>query len=474
MSEDALYEISWWKKNIFKAFKPIRYPKISIIIYTDASLEGWGASMGNVSTGGAWLPDEKLMHINVLELKAILLALKSFVKTSHKHIKIMSDNTTTIHCISKMGASHSMECHHEVLKICEWAIIYKIHLSAANIPGKRNTVADKKSRSNHIDTEWLLQSKFLNLALEHLYFKPETDLFATNINTQFGKYAAFRPDPVAMYIDAFSIDWSDLKFYTFSLISVMPRVLSEVMQDNAEGIRVVPFWPTQVWYPVLLKMMVSTTILLNSRKSLLVLTQTSNLVHPMWKRISMLVVHLSGSFQKENYCHESRDALEILSVSWRVGTRKRYNFHVEKKTGVGYSSVNSAGSALSSIIKPVCNVPFGKSPLVCRFLKGVFNIRPALPRYVTTWDVTKVFTFIKSKPTLTNCDLKTLSHRLAILLCLTTGQRDQTIKCLNLDCIKISSDKVVFFVPETLKTTRQGHHLPPIERNTFKDSERLY
>ena len=38
--EDTLCEIVWWKKNIFKAFKPIRYPKISIIIYTDASLEG--------------------------------------------------------------------------------------------------------------------------------------------------------------------------------------------------------------------------------------------------------------------------------------------------------------------------------------------------------------------------------------------------------------------------------------------------
>ena len=70
------------------------------------------------------------------------------------------------------------------------------------------------------------------------------------------------------------------------------------------------------------------------------------------------------------------------------------------------------------------------------------------PRYVTTWDFTEVFTFIKSKPTLTNCCLKTLSHRLAILLCLTTGQRDQTIKCLNLDYIKISSDKVVLLVPE--------------------------
>ena len=195
----------------------------------------------------------------------------------------------------------------------------------------------------------------------------------------------------------------------------------------------------------------------------------------------------------------SIDALEILSASWRMGTEKRYNSHVERfvkfcrerytdpiqattemgieflteyfKTGVGYSSVSSARSALLSIIKPVCNVPFGKSPLVCRFLKGIFNIRPALPKYVTTWDVANVFTFIKSKPTLTNCDLKTLSHRLAILLCLTTGQRNQTIKGLKLDCIKISSDKGVLFVPETLKTTRPGHHLPPIELKTFKDSE---
>ena len=145
LSEDTLLEISWWKKNIFKVSKPIRYPKFSIIIYADASVEGLDASIGNVSTGGAWLPDEKLMHINALEMEAVLVALKSFVKTSHKHIKIMSDNTTAIHCINKMGTSHSMECHHQVLKIWEWEIIHKNHLSAAHIPGKVKTVADKES-----------------------------------------------------------------------------------------------------------------------------------------------------------------------------------------------------------------------------------------------------------------------------------------------------------------------------------------
>ena len=107
-----------------------------------------------------------------------------------------------------------------------------------------------------------------------------------------------------MYIDAFSIDWSNLKFYAFPPISVIARVLSKVKQESAEGIIAAPFWSNQVWYLAMLKMLGSTPIFLNSRKSLLVLPQTPNQVHPMWKNMSMLVVHLSGSLQKANHCQE--------------------------------------------------------------------------------------------------------------------------------------------------------------------------
>ena len=79
-----------------------------------------------------------------------------------------------------------------------------------------------------------------------------------------------------------------------------------------------------------------------------------------------------------------------------------------------------------SYLEPFCNVPFGKPPLVCRLLKRAFNIRSTLLRYITTWDVTKAFTFIKSKLTLTDCDLTSLSYRVAIHLCLTTTSRKVT------------------------------------------------
>ena len=162
----------------------------------------------------------------------------------------------------------------------------------------------------------MLRSKFLNLALEHLCFKPEIDLFATNINTQFRKYAAFMLDPGAMYIRVFSIGWSDLRLYAFPPISFIARVISKVKQDSTEGIIAVPFQPTQVWYPAMLKMLVSTLILLNSRKLLLVLPQTPSKVHVMWKKMSMLVVHLSGSLQKVNHCQEM-----LLKSDWLHGER---------------------------------------------------------------------------------------------------------------------------------------------------------
>ena len=48
--------------------------------------------------------------------------------------------------------------------------------------------------------------------------------------------------------------------------------------------------------------------------------------------------------------------------------------------GVGYSSVGTARSTLSSVLFMDNGISFGKHPLVQSFLKGIFNLRPAVSR----------------------------------------------------------------------------------------------
>ena len=54
---------------------------------------GWGAVSQGSATGGRWALEE-LAHINVLELKAVLLGLQSLCRGTHSNILVKTDNTT--------------------------------------------------------------------------------------------------------------------------------------------------------------------------------------------------------------------------------------------------------------------------------------------------------------------------------------------------------------------------------------------
>ena len=68
--------------------KKLRYPDITKVIYTDASIQGWGACCEGMSTGGSWINTQKSLHINALELRAIILSIMSFVKEHGIHVKV--------------------------------------------------------------------------------------------------------------------------------------------------------------------------------------------------------------------------------------------------------------------------------------------------------------------------------------------------------------------------------------------------
>ena len=82
------------------------------VLFTDASLTGWGCSCETGRTGGHWDYAEAQNNINVLELKAALLALQSFAREkANIHVRLVIDHATAIACVSKMGTSHSVQCN---------------------------------------------------------------------------------------------------------------------------------------------------------------------------------------------------------------------------------------------------------------------------------------------------------------------------------------------------------------------------
>ena len=130
------------------------------------------------------------------------------------------------------------------------------------------------------------------------------------------------------------------------------------------------------------------------------------------------------------------------------------------KGGKSYSNINTARSAISQYANITDGdgvKDFGKHPLVTGFMKGVFKLRPALPRYQSTWDVGAVLDNL-SKIDNDTATFKQLSLKCATLLALTSGQRVQTLAALSVDKIHHKTDGIVLTVDTLLKTSRPGFH----------------
>ena len=121
-TEAIVAHLDWWQNpsNVMKCAD--LHPKDhSIQLFTDASNEGWGAHLDQNSTKGLWSDREKRLHINVLELKAISLALRDFKdQCQNQTVLVATDNSTVVAYINKQGGTHSAEMCALLWKIMTW------------------------------------------------------------------------------------------------------------------------------------------------------------------------------------------------------------------------------------------------------------------------------------------------------------------------------------------------------------------
>ena len=189
--------LDWWPNptNVMKGSD--LYPKDhSIQLFTDASNEGWGAHLEQSSTKGLWSPQEKRLHINVLELKAVSLALRHFKdQCQDQTVLVATDNSTVVAYISKQGGPHSAEMCALLWRIMTWCHHFHITLKARHIPGCLNVMVDLLSQSNQVQsTQWSLHPQVFKQICQK-WFTPHVDLFATHLNHKLPLYVSPIPDP---------------------------------------------------------------------------------------------------------------------------------------------------------------------------------------------------------------------------------------------------------------------------------------
>ena len=138
----------------------------------------------------------------------------------------------------------------------------------------------------------------------------------------------------------------------------------------------------------------------------------------------------------------------------------------------GYSAMNTIRSAISSVAS-IDGTPVGQHVLIRRFMKAVFREKPALPRYHTTWDPDIVLNHLKSLGENEELKLLQITKKLTILLLLLSGQRCQTIHCLDINSLTIESSKAEFKILDLLKTSRPGHHLSKVTFNAYEPDRRI-
>ena len=71
-------------------------------------LAGWGAHLLDQDVSGVWSAQEKLLHINLLEMKALFLGLQAFQEdVAGHHVTAMCDNSTVVAYVNKQGGTVS-------------------------------------------------------------------------------------------------------------------------------------------------------------------------------------------------------------------------------------------------------------------------------------------------------------------------------------------------------------------------------
>lgn len=183
----------------------------------------------------------------------------------------------------------------------------------------------------------------------------------------------------------------------------------------------------------------------------------------------------------------SRRTVDIITASWRASTCKQYQVYITQwrrfchsrnlsylqakvetvleflsglfhDKNLSYSAINTARSALSTFLILIdSNETVKTHPLISRLMRGVFQLRPILPRYTEIWNISPVLNFLRKLSPADSLNLRDLTLKVCMLMALVSAQRVQTLHVLKINKMTLKGSYVCFQLDEPLKQSRPGN-----------------
>lgn len=197
----------------------------------------------------------------------------------------------------------------------------------------------------------------------------------------------------------------------------------------------------------------------------------------------------------------SEQTTAILMSSWKPSTRRQYGVSIRRwlsycaereidpvrpslnqslefftmlfEKGLAYDSMNTARGALSSLGLKFDGFRVGNHPLVVRYMRGVFQMKPPKPRYTNIWDVNLVLDFLRTLSPVRQLSLKDLTLKLTMLMALIQAARIQTLQLISAVGYKKTDEDFIFSLSDSLKQTRPSSNVLLVSFKAYPPDRRL-
>ena len=220
-------------------------PAPDLHLYSDASCSGWGAHLLDQHVSGVWFDQEKLLHINLLEMKALFLGLQAFREDVRqldgRGVRQQARGHSFPGSVLVDQPPSEMDGEFRHPSRCE------VSSRTSQCPGR----SPQPSRAS-VGTEWSHHPQMAR-SLLRVWGNLSIDLFATSLNARLPLYCSLVPDPQAVFKDAFRHPWDDLDLYAFPPFPLVGRVIARVRESSRVSMTLVaPLWPEKEWFADLL------------------------------------------------------------------------------------------------------------------------------------------------------------------------------------------------------------------------------